>query len=268
MKRAMQVFAKYAPKYFGHGGKVKSIAHTEDLIMTLNDMRMDFVFLMEDDTYIHFEFQTTNKGIKDLVRFNIYDLLLFQKTGKPIKTYVVYSSDIKNPKSEYTYGGGNTYKVTPICMADKNAISVLEHIENKLKKGEPLTDIEQMDLVFAPIMGGGLTKEDVLSKALTMTMEYDVQKEEEIQAMLYTFALKFLDEGQMDKIKELVKMSPLGKMLIAEGREAGLAEGLAEGLLEKAVEVAKTLFKKGMDFEFVQEITGLSSEQLKEIQAQ
>ncbi|HBJ2608592.1 TPA: hypothetical protein LA750_000497 [Clostridium botulinum] len=43
---------------------------------------------MEDDTFIHFEFQTTNKGKTDLRRFRVYEALLSHQTGKDVVTYV------------------------------------------------------------------------------------------------------------------------------------------------------------------------------------
>ncbi|OAA90659.1 hypothetical protein WY13_01563 [Clostridium ljungdahlii] len=51
---------------------------------------------MEDDTFIHFEFQTTNKGKADLRRFRAYESMLNHQTGKDVLTYVVYSGSIKN----------------------------------------------------------------------------------------------------------------------------------------------------------------------------
>ncbi len=50
---------------------------------------------MEDDTYIHFEFQTTNKGMDDLRRFRAYESLLSFQTKKEVITYVVYTNNIK-----------------------------------------------------------------------------------------------------------------------------------------------------------------------------
>lgn len=51
---------------------------------------------MEDDTFIHFEFQTTDKGVIDLRRFRAYESLLSHQTGKDVVTYVIYSGNIKD----------------------------------------------------------------------------------------------------------------------------------------------------------------------------
>nr|WP_061312724.1 hypothetical protein [Clostridium botulinum] len=101
-------------------------------------MFMDYTFLMEDDTYIHFEFQTTNKGVTDLRRFRTYESLLNMQTGKDVVTYVVYSGDIKNPLSGYE-SGINSYRVNVISMANKDRDKIFNDIIDKMKSGEELS---------------------------------------------------------------------------------------------------------------------------------
>ena len=76
MKKAMDVFAEEGLKFFGINQKVKDSSSTEIVVLEALNLHMDYTFLMEDDTYIHFEFQTTNKGKKDLRRFRAYEALL------------------------------------------------------------------------------------------------------------------------------------------------------------------------------------------------
>jgi len=45
-------------------------------------LHMDYTFLMEDDTYIHVEFQTTDKRKDDLRRLRAYESLLSLKIKK------------------------------------------------------------------------------------------------------------------------------------------------------------------------------------------
>ncbi len=253
MKRAMTVFAEQAVAYFGEDKKVKEIAQTEQVILDMKDMRMDYVFLMEDDTYTHFEFQTTDKGILDLVRFNLYDVLLYQQTKKQVYTYVVYSGDIKKPLTGYV-NGFNEYHVRAICLADKDATVVLDEIEKKLIENKLLTDKEQLDLIFTPLMGGELTKEAKIIKAIELSKDYPMSKKADVQAMLYTFAHKFLSGVELEKVKEVIKMTELGKMLHDEGVQEGIEQGkedmvkelLREGFLTKdqVAKVAKLPIEK------------------------
>jgi len=52
----------------------------------------------------------------------------------------------------------------------------------------------------------------------------------------------------------------------AEGRAEGLAEGEAIGEYKKAITIAQKLLEKGMSFEDVSETTGLSIQQIEELQ--
>ena len=72
----MDVFAEDGLKFFGIDKKVKELGPTELVVLESKNLHMDYTFLMEDDTYIHFEFQTTNKNISDLRRFRAYEALL------------------------------------------------------------------------------------------------------------------------------------------------------------------------------------------------
>lgn len=51
----------------------------------------------------------------------------------------------------------------------------------------------------------------------------------------------------------------------AEGKEEGIAEGKAEALLEEKVRTAKKMMEKGMNVKLIEEITGLSREEIKKL---
>jgi len=52
---------------------------------------------------------------------------------------------------------------------------------------------------------------------------------------------------------------------IKKGREEGLQEGREEGIEQEKLIIAKNLLEKGSSVEFVQEITGLSSEKIQKL---
>lgn len=54
---------------------------------------------------------------------------------------------------------------------------------------------------------------------------------------------------------------------LAEGRALGFAEGRAEGKLEGKSEIVLRMLSKGMDIEDIQDMTGLSKEDIQKIQA-
>ena len=203
---------------------------------------------MEDDSYIHFEFQTTNKGKLDLRRFRVYESVLSLQKDKDVTTYVVYSGNIKSAKDTLETGI-NKYKVKSIFMSDKNGDLIVEELENKVKNKENITKQELVALTFTPIMGGKLTKAEKIIKSIRIVKSSDNEYKYDIESMLYAFADKFLKGKDLQKVKEEISMTELGRMLIEDGRTEGRIEGRIEGRTEGRTEgkretLIKLLIKK------------------------
>ena len=195
---------------------------------------------MEDDSYIHFEFQTTNIGKSDLRRFRVYESVLSLQKDKDVTTYVVYTGNIKNAKDTLETGI-NKYKVKSIFMSDKNGDLVVEELEKKVKNKEHITKQELIALTFTPIMGGKLTKAEKIIKSIRIVKSSDNEYKYDIESMLYAFADKFLKGKDLQKVKEEISMTELGRMLIEDGIEKGIEKGRAEGKTETLI---KLLIKK------------------------
>ncbi|HBJ1652507.1 TPA: hypothetical protein LA460_002395 [Clostridium botulinum] len=264
MKRAMDIFAEDGLKFFGIDKKVKDTGSTEIVVLEIKNMFMDYTFLMEDDTYIHFEFQTTNKGVTDLRRFRTYEALLNMQTGKDVVTYVVYSGDIKNPLSGYE-SGINSYRVNAISMANKDGDKIFNDIIDKMKSGEELSKQDIIALTFTPIMGGKLSKGDKIVNAIRVVKDIDKDYRYDVESILYAFANKFLSGKDLEKVREEIKMTELGKSLIEEGMEKGKSEGIIEGENKKTIEIVKNAIKQGLDNIIISNLTGLSNEEIEAI---
>lgn len=130
MKTVHEYFGKAILPFLGIHETIVDIGPTEIPVLTLTQLYMDFTFLTESGTYLHFEFQTTNGGIRDLQRFHSYEAWLHYNTGKPVITYVIFTGDIVNPVYEEIYGI-NTYRIVPISMQDKNADTLLNTLKKK-----------------------------------------------------------------------------------------------------------------------------------------
>ena len=213
---------------------------------------------MEDDTYIHFEFQTTNKGKSDLRRFRVYEAVLSLQKDKDVTTYVVYSGNIKNAKDTLETGI-NKYKVKNIFMSDKNGDLIVEELEKKVKNKENITKQELVALTFTPIMGGKLTKAEKIIKSIRIVKSSENEYKYDIESMLYAFADKFLSGKDLQKVKEEISMTELGRMLIEDGIEKGIEKGRAEGKTETLI---KLLIKKFgfLSEEYKNKISNLSKD--------
>ena len=262
MKKAMDVFAEEGLKFFGINQKVKDSSSTEIVVLEALNLHMDYTFLMEDDTYIHFEFQTTNKGKKDLRRFRAYEALLSLQKEKDVTTYVVYSNNIKKAISTLETGISK-FNVKSIFMSEKNGDLIFEELEKKINNKEKLTKQELISLAFTPIMGGKLTKEEKIIKSIRIVKSSDSEYKYDIESMLYAFADKFLKGKDLQRVKEEISMTELGRMLIEDGRTEGRIEGRTEGRTEGKIETLIKLLIKKFGFlseEYKNKISKLSSE--------
>ena len=266
MKKAMDVFAEEGLKFFGINQKVKDSSSTEIVVLEALNLHMDYTFLMEDDTYIHFEFQTTNKGKKDLRRFRAYEALLSLQKEKDVITYVVYSNNIKKAMSSLETGISK-FNVKSIFMSEKNGDLIFEELEKKINNKEKLTKQELISLAFTPIMGGKLTKVEKIIKSIRIVKSSDSEYKYDIESMLYAFADKFFIVKDLQRVKEEISMTELGRMLIEDGRTEGRIEGRIEGRTEGRTEgkietLIKLLIKKFgfLSEEYKNKISKLSSE--------
>lgn len=227
LKTMMQFFADELLPYLGVRGKVISIAPTESVHLEVKKMFQDFNLVMEDKTWKHFEFQSTNEGVKGLKRFRVYESVASYQHNVSVTTYVLYSGKIKRPVIEFSEGI-NTYRVIPIIMRNKNADKLIKRLLRKKTFGEPITREELVQLVLCPLMGGKMSQKERIKAAYEITREaIGVNPEEirKIEAVIYAMADKFLESMDLEEIKEEMCMTRLGQMLVNEGREQGREQG-------------------------------------------
>lgn len=230
LKTSTMFFAQELLSYFGIDGKVVGIAPTEEVQIELYRQNQDFNLVMEDGTWKHFEFQSTNEGIKGLKRFRNYEVTASYHHNVEITTYVLYSGRIKDPVTEFTEGV-NTYRVCPIIMQKDNADELLQELEEKLEKGENLAKADLVPLVLCLLMGGESSHKDrvIQSIKITRSSKYVAKEDvDRIETVIYAMADKFLDKIEIEEVWEMMKMTTLGGILVREGKKEKLVETITE----------------------------------------
>lgn len=207
-------------------GTVVSILPTEEIHLELKKGFEDFNYLMSDDSIKHFEFQSTNEGIRGLKRFRTYESQMSYKYKKAVTTYVLFSGSIQHPMTEFTEGV-NTYRVVPIIMQDKNADKEIAELRRKQEAAEKITKADLLPLVLSPLMSGQMSQKERVSAAyeiMRRATEVDAEIIRKVEAVIYIMADKFLDSKEMEQLKEEIKMTRLGKMLYEDGAQTKLKE--------------------------------------------
>lgn len=133
--------------------------------------------------------------------------------------------------------GVSIYRIVPIIMRDKNADRVISDLRQKVDKGDPLTREDLLPLSLCLLMDGAMSQKDRVKSAFDITGKAEGMNTEDkakIEAMVFIMADKFLSRVEMEEIKEGIRMTKLGQMLVDLGKEEGRIVGREEGRGEEA----------------------------------
>ena len=174
-----------------------------------------------------------------------------------LEKYILYSGEIKNPKTEFS-SGLNTYRVHPIIMKGKRVEEVFDNINAKLQAGQSLTKEDLVPLTLCSLMGGDMPQKERVVQALAITRlaRDTVPEADKIEAVVYAMAEKFLASVTTEQLKEAVGMIRLGQMMYQDGVEAGMENA--------KIAIAKSLLGLLAD-SFIAEHVGLPLEVVKEL---
>ncbi len=219
MKNVFDLLKGDALKFFGIDKKIVARARTEVNFVELKTNFDDNVYLLEDGTLIHFEFQTTNKK-DDIYRFMVSDAFLAFKERKSVRTIVIYSSDIVNAPSNLDLGS-ITYKIDTFYMVAFDGDVIYNNIVEKVSRHEKLTKQDLMSIVLLPIMRSKDDKVTRIKNCIELSKRIeDTSDLSQIQAMLYLMAEKFVNETEREKVKEMITMMPIMEMIRNDDRIA------------------------------------------------
>ena len=130
-------------------------------------------------------------------------------------------------------------------------------LKAKIDQEEPLNEADLQKLIFLPLMKSKQPENDMAIQAAELAKASKSKHTNFAIGALVAITDKFLPEEYKRKLLEVLRMTQIEQWL----REEGLKEGLKEGKLE----TARKALLKGVDVEFIAEITGLSLETIQKL---
>ncbi len=232
LKSANMYFGQELLPYFNIGKKIRRMMPTEQIRLEAVRATEDVLFEMEDDTLAHFEFESVEVTQEDLRRFRAYDGYTGLRYGKPVTTYVVCSGTAQRIHSELKEGI-NHYQIIPLQLKQRDADKLIDKLKSKARKRK-LNKRDLAPLLLTPLMSGeSSVKERILeAQRLLDDSNAELTKEEKqrMEAVLYTFACKFLEHADLQEVKEKLSMTVLGEMIWQDGLAKGIEEGIEQGI--------------------------------------
>ena len=97
-----------------------------------------------------------------------------------------------------------------------------------------------------------------IDSAIKLLKDIDITYRHDVESIIYAFANKFLSGKDLERVKEELRVTEIGKSLIEEGKE----EGIKAGEKKKAIEIAKGLLDI-LSIEIIAQKTGLTVDEVK-----
>ena len=226
LKSAIDYFGDELIHWLGIQEKTVRSAPTEIVELETRHMYEDFLYEMENGNWYHFEFESDSLTIDDLKRFREYEASTARRINAPVITYVICSSKVKKIRSSISEGI-NTYRVRVIRLKDNDSGKILSQLEQKTAAGLQQEDI--IPLLLSPLMAEKPEQKNRIMDGIHILKEtensFSRSEVQKMEAILYAFAVKFLNNDDLTVVKEAIAMTKLGQMIwddaIKEGERIG-----------------------------------------------
>ena len=106
---------------------------------------MDIVFLLEDGTVAHFEYEFSEPTVEDQIRYIHYDTELYSQRRQKVHRIVVYGAGIKKRMSPLDLGSVRQIQTTIYLEEHFDGDAVFSEIALKIRKGEVLSNLDKVN---------------------------------------------------------------------------------------------------------------------------
>jgi len=210
----------------------------------------DVVFLLDDDSYLHFAFVTGYNSKDAMLKSAGYDIRLHERDGRDVYSVIIYTADVKT-KPKGVRIGTLTYNPDIILMSEYDGNSIFAELEAKINAGQELKDIDILNLVFLPLMKHTLPRKELAKKTIMLAQKIpDVSKRNACMAAAFGFARKYVTDAEVNELLEVMQMSELVVMLVTNAIK----------------DVARKMLQRGMSISAIAEDTGLDESTIRELQ--
>ena len=226
LKSAIDYFGDELIHWLGIKEKAVRSAPTEIVELETRHMYEDFLYEMENGNWYHFEFESDSLTVDDLKRFREYEASTARRINAPVITYVICSSKVRKIRNSISEGI-NTYRVRVIRLKDNDPGKILSQLDQKTAAGLQREDI--IPLLLSPLMAEKPEQKNRIMDGIHILKEtensFSRSEVQKMKAILYAFAVKFLNNDDLTVVKEAIAMTKLGQMIwddaIKEGERIG-----------------------------------------------
>ena len=250
--------------------KIKEVLPTNLPAVSANEMRIDNLFLLEDDTVAIVDYESEDKTSNRVKYINYIGRIMQRYDSQGIRIpelrmIVIYTGDVETAKDTWEIPC-LTLKMEQVFIHSLPDAEIYQSVKKKLENNETLSEKELMQLIILPLAKKGKeAKQKMIEQVVDLAKEIE---DENTQAFVITGILvssdKFIDRDYAKSVRRYLSMTKVFQILEEEKQEAiNLAE--KEGQRKSQLQIAENLIKAGADILMVMKGTGLTKEEIEEI---
>lgn len=246
--------------------KIKAVLPTNLPAVSANEMRIDNVFLLEDDSVAIVDYESEDKA-SNRVKYVNYIGRIMQRYDSQnqvipkLRMIVIYTGDVETAEDTWELPC-LTLKMEQVFIHNLPDAEIYQSIKKKLDNNETLSNKELMQLIVLPLAKKGKEeKQKMIEQVVDLAKHID---DENMQAFVITGILvssdKFIDRDYAKSVRRYLSMTKVFQILEEEKQEA---VNLARK--DERVQIAENFIKAGADDLMIMKGTGLTKEELEEI---
>jgi hypothetical protein len=252
-KYASGLFRNATLEFYGiKTAPIKELINPELPVVEVTNSLADIVFRLEDDTNLHFAFETGHNSNEAMIKCVKYDIRLHERDKRQVYPVIIYTSDVKSKPPPLKIGA-LTYAPDVILMNDYDGNTIFAGLEAKINTGQELSELDILNLVLLPLMKHTLPRRELAEKTIKLAQNIrDTQKRNACIAATFAFSKSYLNEFDINKLLEVLNMT----------------NALAPLLYEKAKAIAKNMLSLGMSISDIATCTELDETTIIELQSE
>ena len=234
--------------------KIVRVEPTNLPAIEANELRMDNLFYLEDDSYLIVDYES-EYDYSNMLKYMGYVVRvskrLYNEIGKvpKIGMLVIYTADVeRGTTNPYVEAGCFRFEVTEAFLSDLDTKEIWLRIKGKINSAEALSSREKMELIVYPLaFKTQKGKRNAVDEVITLTekLQDDKQKVFALKC-LAVFADKIMSDKEAKRIKEALMMTKVDKLIYED----------------VATQIAEKFLKSGTSVDVVAENTGLPIEKV------
>jgi hypothetical protein len=217
-KEAFSLFENRSLAFLGIDlPRITGFMETEFPEVETHDDFLDLTFWLEDNTILHLE-EEVHLSRDDLVRFAHYDLRLYARYKTMIHT-IVLTPFTGSAGVQILNTGNLQYSVTQLTLGNRDGDELIEKIQSALKRGE---EVNELELIFLPLMKSSLPVDALLRKTIELSKEIpNIIVSRKICELSLVVSNRIVDKDILEELWEELRMLKVIKFAEEKGMEKG-----------------------------------------------